>query len=154
MREANWLVIPARELVPGDIVRLRPGDLIPADVKLLTGELSVDQSALTGESADVGKKPGDTLSSGTVVRQGEGNAVVVLTGARTYFGRTTELVQSARPKLHIEAVVAKVVRWLFVIIGALLAVVVTLSLLRGAPLIEVVPLMLDARFALIRQTVR
>jgi plasma-membrane proton-efflux P-type ATPase len=142
LREANWLVIPARELVPGDIVRLRPGDLIPADVKLLTGELSVDQSALTGESADVGKKPGDTLSSGTVVRQGEGNAVVVLTGARTYFGRTTELVQSARPKLHIEAVVAKVVRWLFVIIGALLAVVVTLSLLRGAPLIEMVPLML------------
>jgi len=141
-REANWQVIPARELVPGDIVRVRPGDIIPADVKLLTGALSVDQSALTGESKDADKAPGDVLSSGSVVRRGEGNGVVMLTGAKTYFGRTTELVQEARPKLHIEAVVAKVVRWLFVIVGALLGVVVVLSLIRGAPLLEMVPLML------------
>ena len=66
----------------------------------------------------------------------------MLTGAKTYFGRTTELVQEARPKLHIEAVVAKVVRWLFVIVGALLGVVIVLSLIRGAPLMEMVPLML------------
>jgi P-type E1-E2 ATPase len=66
----------------------------------------------------------------------------MLTGAKTYFGRTTELVQQARPRLHIEAVVAKIVRWLFVIVGALLCVVVVLSLIRGAPLIEMVPLML------------
>ena len=65
------------------------------------------------------KRAGDVLSSGSVVRRGEGNGVVMLTGAQTYFGRTTELVQKARPKLHIEAVVAKVVRWLFVIVGGL-----------------------------------
>ena len=141
-RDSSWQVIPARELVPGDIVRVRPGDIIPADVKLLTGALSVDQSALTGESKDADKAPGEVLSSGSVVRRGEGNGVVMLTGAKTYFGRTTELVQEARPKLHIEAVVAKVVRWLFVIVGALLGVVVVLSLIRGAPLIEMVPLML------------
>src|SRR5450755_4877880 len=141
-REASWQVIPARELVPGDIIRVRPGDIIPADTKLLTGELSVDQSALTGESKDADKAPGDVLSSGSVVRRGEGNGVVTLTGANTYFGRTTELVQKARPKLHIEAVVAKVVRWLFVIVGALLSVVVVLSLMRGAPLLEMVSLML------------
>ncbi len=141
-RDSNWQVVPARELVPGDIVRVRPGDIIPADVKLLSGSLSVDQSALTGESKDADKAPGDVLSSGSVVRRGEGNGVVMLTGAKTYFGRTTELVQEARPKLHIEAVVAKVVRWLFVIVGALLAVVVVLSLIRGAPLLEMVPLML------------
>ncbi len=141
-REASWQVIPARELVPGDIVRVRPGDIIPADVKLLTGALSVDQSALTGESKDADKAPGDVLSSGSVVRRGEGNGVVMLTGAKTYFGRTTELVQQARPKLHIEAVVAKVVRWLFVIVGALLGVVIVLSLIRGAPLLEMLPLML------------
>ena len=82
------------------------------------------------------------LSSGSVVRRGEGNGVVMLTGAKTYFGRTTELVQEARPKLHIEAVVAKVVRWLFVIVGALLGVVIVLSLIRGSPLLEMVPLML------------
>ena len=141
-RESNWLVIPARELVPGDIVRVGPGDIIPADVKLLTGALSIDQSALTGESKDADKKPGEVLSSGSVVRRGEGNGVVMLTGAKTYFGRTTQLVQEARPKLHIEAVVAKLVRWLFVIVGALLGVVIILSLIRGAPLLEMIPLML------------
>ena len=141
-RDSNWKVIPARELVPGDIVRVRPGDIIPADVKLLTGAMSVDQSALTGESKDADKKPGEVLSSGSVVRRGEGNGVVMLTGAKTYFGRTTQLVQEARPKLHIEAVVAKVVRWLFVIVGALVCVVIVLSLIRGSPLIEMLPLML------------
>ncbi len=141
-RESSWQVIPARELVPGDIVRVRPGDIIPADVKLLTGALTVDQSALTGESKDADKAPGAVLSSGSVVRRGEGNGVVILTGAKTYFGRTTELVQQAQPKLHIEAVVTKVVRWLFVIVGALLGVVAILSLVRGAPLLEMVPLLL------------
>ena len=142
-RDASWQIIPARELVPGDIVRVRPGDIIPADVKLLGGALSADQSALTGESVDADKAAGDMLSSGSVVRRGEGNGVVMLTGAQTYFGRTTELVQQARPKLHIEAVVAKVVRWLLVIVGALLGIVLVMSLIRGAPpLIEVIPLML------------
>jgi magnesium-transporting ATPase (P-type) len=141
-RDSNWQVIPARELVPGDIVRVRPGDIVPADVKLLTGGLTADESALTGESKDVDKAPGTVLSSGSVARRGEGNGVVMLTGAKTYFGRTTELVQEARPKLHIEAVVSKVVRWLFVIVGALIGVVVVVSLIRGAPLLEMVPLML------------
>jgi P-type E1-E2 ATPase len=138
-RDSIWQVIPARELVPGDIVRVRPGDLIP--VKLLTGTVSVDESALTGESKDAEKAPGGVLSSGSVVRRGEANGVVLLTGAKTCFGRTIELVQRARPKLHFEAVVAKVVRWLFVIVGALLGVVVVLCLVRGTPLLEVVPLL-------------
>jgi plasma-membrane proton-efflux P-type ATPase len=141
-RDSSWQVIPARELVPGDIIRVRSGDIIPADVKLLTGALSIDQSALTGESKDTDKAPGEVLSSGSVVRRGEGNGVVLLTGAKTYFGRTTELVQRARPKLHLDAVVAKVVRWLFVIVGALLGVVIVLSLVRGFPLLEMVPLLL------------
>jgi len=142
LREGNWQVIPARELVPGDILRVRPGDIIPADVKLLSGALSIDQSALTGESQDVDKASNDMLSSGSVVRRGEGNGVVILTGAKTYFGRTTELVQLARPKLHIEAVVAKVVRWLFVIVSVPLGMVLVLSLIHAAPLIEMIPLLL------------
>ncbi len=141
-REAEWQVLPARQLVPGDIVRVRLGDIVPADVKLLSGALSVDQSALTGESGEVDKASGDVLLSGSVVRRGEGNGVVMLTGAQTTFGRTTELVQQARPKLHIEAVVAKVVRWLFVIVGALLGVIITLSLFRHLPLLEMASLML------------
>jgi plasma-membrane proton-efflux P-type ATPase len=142
LRETSWQIIPARELVPGDIIRVRPGDIIPADVKLLSGALSVDQSALTGESKDANKIPSEVLSSGSVVSRGEGNGVVILTGAKTYFGRTTELVQQALPKLHIEAVVAKVVRWLFVIVGVLLGVMVVLSLMRHLPLLEMTPLML------------
>ena len=142
LRETNWQVLPARDLVPGDIVRVRPGDIIPADVKLLTGALSVDESALTGESKDVDKATGDVLSSGAVVCRGEGNGVVLLTGTKTYFGRTTDLVQKAHPKLHIDAVMSKVVRWLFVVVGALLAMVVVMSFIRGTPLLEMVPLML------------
>ncbi|MDO8343955.1 MAG: cation-transporting P-type ATPase, partial [Cellvibrio sp.] len=88
LREASWQIVPARELVPGDI--------IPADVKLLIGALSVDQSALTGESKDADKISSEVLSSGSVVRRGEGTGVVILTGAKTYFGRTTVLVQEAR----------------------------------------------------------
>src|SRR5271170_3577233 len=84
-RDSSWQLIPARDLVPGDIVRVRPGDIIPADVKLLSGAISVDQSALTGESRDADKNVGDALSSGSIVRRGEGNGVVILTGAKTYF---------------------------------------------------------------------
>ena len=141
-RDSAWQVVPSRELVPGDVVRVRPGDVVPADVKLLTGALTVDESALTGESKDADKAPGDALSSGSVVRRGEGDGVVTRTGARTSLGHTTELVQLARPKLHIEAVVSKVVRWLFVILAALLGSVVILSLIRGVPLVEMVPLVL------------
>src|SRR5208283_3986230 len=83
LRGGVWKAIPARELVPGDIVRVRPGDITPADVKLLTGALTVDQSALTGESKDADKAPGEGLSSGSVVRRGEGNGAVMLTGAKT-----------------------------------------------------------------------
>jgi H+-transporting ATPase len=126
----------------GDIVRVRPGDIIPADVKLLAGALTVDQSAFTGESKDTDRVPGEVLASGSVARRGEGNGVVILTGAKTYFGRTTELVQQARPTLHIEAVVAKVVRRLLIIIGALLCVVIVLSLVRRTPMIELAPIVL------------
>lgn len=142
LREGNWQVCPARELVSGDIVRIRPDDIIPADIKLLSGTLSIDQSALTGESQNVDKIQGEVVTSGAIVRYGEGNGVVILTGARTYFGRTTELVQQAQSKLHIEIVIAKIVRWLFVIVAALLSLVFVLSLIHGAPLIEIIPLML------------
>jgi H+-transporting ATPase len=142
LRESVWRTIPARELVAGDIVRVRAGDIVPADLKLLTGGTRVDQSALTGESGDVEKNPGALLSSGSVVRLGEGNGVVLATGARTSFGRTTELVQRARPKLHIEAVVAKMVRVLFAVVGSLLAGVVALSAVRGSPFLEMAPLIL------------
>jgi H+-transporting ATPase len=142
LRDGVWHVLPARELVPGDVIRVRPGDFVPADVKLLSGELRVDQSAVSGESKDAPKAPGDILASGSVVRRGEGNALVVLTGAQTSFGRITELVQEARPKLRIETIVAGIVRRLFVIVGVLLAIVSALSIVRGISLLEMAPLLL------------
>jgi H+-transporting ATPase len=142
LRDGTWKVISARELVPGDIVRLRPGDFVPADVKIVTGELAVDQSALTGESMTMEKKVDDLLYSGSIVRQGEASGVVILTGTATYYGRTTELVQIARPKLHMEEVIARVVRVLVIIVAALLAVALAVSALRGVNLLEILPLMM------------
>lgn len=142
LRDGSWQVIPARELVPGDIIRVRSGDIIPADIKLISGELSVDQSALTGETKAINKIAADVLSSGSIARRGEGNGVVILIGTHTYFGRTIELVQLARPKLHVEAVITKVVRWLLVIVSVLIGAVTILSFIRHAPMIEMIPLML------------
>ena len=142
LRDTQWQVVPARELVPGDIIRVRTGDIIPADIILLSGETSIDQSALTGESIDADKKVGDILPSGSIVRRGEGNGVVLATGTETFYGRTTELVQQARPKLHIEAVVAKMVQWLFIIVSVLILSVIVVSLKRGVALVDILPLML------------
>ena len=141
-RGGAWQLLPARELVPGDIIRVRPGDIAPTDAKILSGELSADLSALTGESKDADLSPGGLLPSGAIVRRGEGTGVVMLTGAKAAWGRTSELVRTAQPKLHIEAVIAKIVRWLFAIVGLILALVVALSLARRAPLAEMLPLVL------------
>lgn len=142
LRDGTWKMVPARELVPGDVIRVRPGDFVPADTKIAVGELEVDQSALTGESLVAVRRPDDVLYSGSIVRRGEANAVVILTGPRTYFGRTVQLVQIARPKLHMEDIVSQVVRWLLAIVGGLLAVVLVVSLVRGVELLEILPLML------------
>ncbi len=141
-RDGRWTLLPARELVLGDLVRVRTGDIVPADLTLSSGTVSVDQSALTGESAEVDKAAGDLAPSGAAVRRGEGVGVVAATGARTLFGRTTELVQRATPKLHVDAVVGRVVRWLFVITGVLIGVVAVLAAVRAIPLLEVSSLLL------------
>jgi H+-transporting ATPase len=142
LRNRHWQTLPARELVPGDVTRIRQGDVVPADIRLLTGTLGVDQSVLTGESQDADKSADATLYSGSVVRRGEGTGLVTATGARTYFGRTTELVQIARPILHAEALVTYLVRWLFIIVGGVVLVIVGLAVARGTPLVDVLPLLL------------
>ena len=142
LRDNQWGTVAARELVPGDIVRLRSGDFVPTDVKVMVGELEVDQSALTGESIEVVKKSSDILFSGSIVRRGEANGVVILTGVKTFFGRTTQLVQLARPHLHIEDVISKVVKWLLVIVLVSLSLALVFSVLKGMNLLEILPLML------------
>lgn len=142
LREGTWRNLSARELVPGDILRTRSGDFVPADVKIIDGELEVDQSALTGESLGVEKRPDGVLYSGSVVKRGEANGIVISTGVKTYFGRTAQLVQLARPKLHLEEVISNVVRWLLVISITLIALVVVFSLVEAKDLAALLPIVL------------
>jgi H+-transporting ATPase len=142
LRDGSWTNVTAKELVPGDIIRTRSGDFVPADVKIIDGELGVDQSALTGESMTIDKKPSDVLYSGSIVKRGESNGMVVSTGLKTYFGRTVQLVQLARPKLHMEEVVSNVVKWLLLITSSLIIVAVALSAYDGINLRDVLPIVL------------
>jgi H+-transporting ATPase len=142
LRDGSWKVVAARELVPGDIVRNRLGDFVPADIKIATGQLEVDQSALTGESVGIEKKPDEILYSGSIVKKGESNGIVVSTGTRTYFGRTARLVQLAKPKLHMEEVVSNVVRWLLVIVVGLVALALVFSVLEAKSLVDLMPIIL------------
>ena len=91
-RDGKWSTIPARELVPGDVVRVRIGDLLPADVKIADGSLGLDQSMLTGESGIVDKSPSEIAYSGSAVKRGEATGVVDATGTKTYFGKTISLL--------------------------------------------------------------
>ncbi len=142
LRDGAWNTLAARELLPGDVVRVRIGDFVPADVQLTQGEIRLDQAALTGESGDVTKKVGDTLYSGSIVTKGEATGTVTLTGTRTYYGKTIELVNTAQPKSHIETVIGGVTRWLLAIVGTLLAVALGAAVAKGSSVLELLPLLL------------
>jgi H+-transporting ATPase len=135
-RDGNWITPPAKELVPGDSIRLRLGDIVPADARLLQGdEISVDQSALTGESLPTSKKPGDAIFSGSIIRRGEIGAIVYATGTHTYFGRTAELVQSAVTVSHFQKAVLKIGDYLIVLAVALVSVIIAVGIYRGEDLL-------------------
>jgi len=142
LRDGTWQPAPARNLVSGDIVRVRSGDFVPADLQLIEGALQVDQSTLTGESQQIDREPDTRVYSGSVVRQGEATGVVIATGLRTYFGRTAQLIETAHPRLHIEEVVGRVTRWLLLIVGILVSVTFVASLVEGLPLFDTLPLSL------------
>lgn len=139
-RDGKWTAVSSRDLVPGDVVRLRAGDFVPADVRAEEGNAEVDQSSLTGESQLAEKKAREVLYSGSVVRRGEVTGTVTATGAKTYFGRTVELVQVARPKLHMEEVTSKVVKRLLLIVSSFLAMALVVTAVKGMNLLDVLPL--------------
>jgi H+-transporting ATPase len=131
-RDGKWEDPNASELVPGDVVRLRLGDIVPADARLLDGDsIEVDQSALTGESLPVTAKPGGAVYSGSIIRQGEIDAMVYATGTNTYFGKTAQLVQEAHTVSHFQKAVMKIGDYLIILAVALVAVILTVALLRG-----------------------
>jgi H+-transporting ATPase len=131
-RDRAWKSIPARELVPGDLMRVSIGEIIPADARLLQGDpIEVDQSALTGESLPVERKSGDAVYSGSIVRQGEADAFVYATGPNTYFGKTAHLVETAHTVSHFQRAVLKIGDFLIVIAIALVILILTVALFRG-----------------------
>jgi H+-transporting ATPase len=135
-RDGSWRTLPARELVPGDLVRVRLGDIVPADVRLRPGDpIEVDQSALTGESLPVTRHDGDVVYSGSIVSQGESEATVAATGAATYFGKTARLVETAHTVSHFQRAVLKIGDYLIVIAVALVVLILTVALFRGDPML-------------------
>ncbi len=131
-RDGKWVTPSAKELVPGDAIHLRLGDIVPADARLLNGdELSVDQSALTGESLPVTRNSGDAVFSGSIVRRGEIDALVYATGGKTYFGKTAELVETAVTVSHFQRAVLRIGDYLIVLALVLVAVIIGFSIYRG-----------------------
>jgi H+-transporting ATPase len=135
-RDGKWVNPAARELVPGDVIRLRLGDIVPADARLLDGdEVEVDQSALTGESLPATRKSGEAVFSGSIIRQGEIGALVYATGAKTYFGKTAQLVQEAHTVSHFQKAVLKIGNYLIILAVALVAVIIAVAIFRGDPIL-------------------
>ena len=139
-RDGKWLTVPARELVPGDLVRVRIGDLLPADIKITDGSLGLDQSVLTGESGIVDKSAEEIAYSGSAVKRGEATGIVDATGTKTYFGKTISLLELAKPKLHMEEVTVKIARRLAMIVLASLLIVFVYAVLTGFELAVLLPL--------------
>ncbi len=135
-RDGQWTTTPAGELTPGDVVRIRMGDIVPADARLLDGnEISLDQSALTGESLPTTRKAGEAVFSGSIVRRGEIDALIYATGAKTYFGKTAELVETAVTVSHFQKAVLKIGDYLILLAVALVAIIIALALYRGDPIL-------------------
>lgn len=146
-RDGQWASVPAEQLVPGDVIHLRQGTFVPADIKLAEGSLLVDQSALTGESAAVSVEAGKTAFAGALVRGGEATGEITATGARTFFGKTAELVRTAGSANRQEHEIVGVVKDLFVVNAAMVVVVLGYAHYIGASLSFVLPLLLTILLA-------
>jgi H+-transporting ATPase len=135
-RDGKWINPPSREVVPGDVILVRLGDIVPADARLLDGDpVEVDQSALTGESLPAECKSGGAVFSGSIIRQGEISAMVYATGGKTYFGKTASLVQEAHTVSHFQKAVLKIGNHLILLAVGLVVMIVAVAIFRGDPLL-------------------
>jgi H+-transporting ATPase len=139
LREGQWHLIPAEDLVPGDFIHVRMGDVMPADVRLADGHIQVDQSTLTGESLPLEAGSGRATFAGSVVIRGEASGEVTATGARTYFGKTAELVRTATTVSHLQAIIFTIVKYLVMLDGALVVILLLYSRLAHLPMMEMLP---------------
>jgi H+-transporting ATPase len=135
-RDGKWITLAACELVPGDVIRVRLGDIVPADARLLAGDpVEVDQSALTSESLPAACKSGEAVFSGSIIRQGEIDAMVYATGENTYFGKTAQLVQGAHTVSHFQRAVLKIGDYLIILAVTLVVLILIVALFRGDPML-------------------
>ncbi len=123
----------------GDVVHMRAGDLVPADIRVFEGEISVDQSSLTGESRPVSVGVGGSAYAGSTCARGEASGEIVATGANTFFGKTAELVRTAKVQSHLETVILTIVKYLVAMDGLLVVAVIIYALLRGLGYAETLP---------------
>lgn len=139
MRDGEWQVIDSQEIVVGDAIYLRMGDIVPADSRIADGQISVDQSTLTGESQPVDLTVGQTGHAGATVVRGEASAEVIATGRNTSFGKTAQLVSTAKTVSHLEAIIFRIVKYLVILDLALVAALVVFAWVTGLPLREMMP---------------
>ena len=138
-RDGSWRLLPAEQLVPGDVVHLRLGDLAPADVRLFAGEVQADESELTGESLPVAKSAGAMVYAGSRLAHGEADGEVIATGAGTFFGKTAELVKSAKTVSHLQQVIFAIVKYLVALDSVLVAALLVYAAFARLPWPEVLP---------------
>ncbi|MHB8147982.1 MAG: HAD-IC family P-type ATPase [Vulcanimicrobiaceae bacterium] len=128
LRDGIWSTISSHDVVMGDIVRLVVGDMIPADIHIIGGDVQVDQAVLTGESVPRDAGAAETIYAGSTIRRGDATGIVVATGARTRFGKTAELVRDVRAVGSVERLVFGIVRSLAIASGAVVLLVGTSAL--------------------------
>lgn len=139
LRDSKWQLIDAEDIVPGDVIHVRIGDIVPADMCIFKGQILLDQSTLTGESLPVEAGEEETAFAGAVVKRGEASGEVTATGARTYFGKTVELVSTARTVSHLQRIIFTIVKNLVILDSILAGLLVVYSHFAGLPLREILP---------------
>lgn len=139
LRNGTWQTIQSRELVPGDIVHARVGDIVPADMEIINGTVSVDESALTGESIDVTKETGATIFSASTISHGEVIASVSAIGVKSSYGKTAELVRTAESPGRLQSLLFTIVRYLAYLDVALAVILVITAFIKGTPWQELLP---------------
>lgn len=139
LRDAKWQIVDAQDVVPGDAIYLRMGDLGPADVRIGAGQISLDQSTLTGESLPVDAGVGSIAYAGAMVKRGEASGEVTATGGRTFFGKTAELVNTAKTVSHLQTVIFKIVQYLVLLDAVLVAALLVFAWLTGLPFRDMLP---------------
>ena len=141
-RDSHWQLVKAKELVPGDIVHLRMGDISPADIKLLSGNVSIDQSVLTGEAMPIEGVAGKIAYSGAIIKRGEATGEIIATGRNTFFGKSIELVQTAKVDSHVKHLIFKIIKYLVTIDVLLALCVFIFAIVTKFPIMEILPFIL------------